>query len=401
MADDGTEGSIDSKGDGLKRSVTFSILRAYVELNKSGLLSAAEEENLSQGRYLLLFEEPELYLYPKAQQLLFDALRMFSERHSVLLTTHSPLFFGPNATATFVKLKKRQDARIALKPFTAALPIDLSNVNAKDQFQFICHENNNIAFFSETVVLVEGDSDLVLFPHIARTLNPDWECAKTPVAIARIGGKTSIRRYTKFFKHFEMRVVVIADLDLLVKDFNQVDVPEELKRMHASLIQAVDAYAASDGPVPPPSSSRVSDARRSGSLRETWNKARDARAKHLAGEVGLDAVEAAVDEFFLWERHDGRLELLKFMTDPTLVRQKRELLAELRKHDIFVLERGDIESYYPDEVVGQDKPAKAQNFCVTHSTKETVLSLCPVIDIAGLEHPQHEFTIIFSSIFEQ
>lgn len=55
---------------------------------------------------------------------------------------------------------------------------------------------------------------------------------------------------------------------------------------------------------------------------------------------------------------------------------KRSLLALLRKSGVLILERGDVEAYYPAEVTGQDKPSKAQCFCNVITDKEKVLALC-------------------------
>jgi len=55
--------SIDYKGDGLKRAVTFALLRTYVEQKNT----FKESDN---SKFLFLFEEPELYLHPKAQRIL-------------------------------------------------------------------------------------------------------------------------------------------------------------------------------------------------------------------------------------------------------------------------------------------------------------------------------------------
>ncbi len=134
----------------------------------------------------------------------------------MIVTTHSPLFFGPEATTTFIKMQKKSDTAIASKPFGVASYIDLGNAKAKDQFQIICYENNNIAFFAETVVLVEGDSDYIVFPHLARVLDPAWECRQLPVGFVRIGGKANIRRYREFFSRFGMRALVVTDLDFLL-----------------------------------------------------------------------------------------------------------------------------------------------------------------------------------------
>src|SRR5690606_7901044 len=218
-ANDGVDGLIDTKGDGLRRAIVFSILRSYVDLKVQLAVDtpAGDEADAAPepaeprvepapASYLLLFEEPELFLHPKAQHILFDALRVFAKEHHVLVTTHSPMFFGPGATETFVKLRKVSDAAIAPRPFTQVQPVDLSDMTARDQFQIICFENNNAAFFADTVVLVEGDSDYLLMPHIARTLDPAWDVAKVPIVFARITGKGNIRRYREFFTKFGVRI---------------------------------------------------------------------------------------------------------------------------------------------------------------------------------------------------
>ena len=217
--------------------------------------------------------------------------------------------------------------------------------------------------------------------------------------MARIGGKASIRRYRQFFSRFEMRVAVIADLDLIVKDFDQLDVPDDLKEKRDRLIRAIDNHTSDAGPPPEPNGNAVSNAQRSGTLRDRWRKTKEARAKLDAGEASWEEFQAAMDEFFAWEQHDIRLEVLKFVTDPELLKLKRELLADLRAHDVYILERGDIESYYPGTVTGRDKPTKAQAFCALMASREDVLAICPNIEADDLAEPRHEFDIIFGRIF--
>ena len=72
---------------------------------------------------------------------------------------------------------------------------------------------------------------------------------------------------------------------------------------------------------------------------------------------------------------------------------------ELRKKNVFVLEKGDIEDYYPDDVDGSDKPSKAQSFCSKVNTKEIGLSLCNNI-VDGNGRARNEFEVIFGTIFE-
>ncbi len=412
-ANDGVEGLMDSKGDGLRRAIVFSILLTYVELKArlAPVVTPVEEEPVqatepvqpqvepAPASYMLLFEEPELFLHPKAQHILFDALRVFSKDHHVLVTTHSPMFFGPGATGTFVKLRKVSDSAIAPKPFTQVQPVDLSDIAAKDQFQIICFENNNAAFFADTVVLVEGDSDYLVLPHIAKTLNPGWDLAKMPVLFARISGKGNIRRYREFFTRFGVRVAVISDLDLLVTGFEQIAPDEALATARESLLKRVDALIVPDANGP--SAKEAKAAHGSGDLRSLWRKVKEAQVGLKAGTCSQAEHSAAVESFFAWQRKDDRFSVLKTCADVQMLQLKHRLLEMLRASDVYVLERGEIEQYYPDTITGADKPSRAQDFCAKVNMRDAILGCCgeQTVEHSGTQTTVKEFDLIFNSIF--
>lgn len=412
-ANDGVDGLIDTKGDGLRRAIVFSILRSYVELKEQFTPDTTRNEvaepapesaephvEPAPASYLLLFEEPELFLHPKAQHILFDALRIFAKDHHVLVTTHSPMFFGPGATEIFVKLRKELNPEIAPRPFTLVQPVDLSDMTAKDQFQIICFENNNAAFFADTVVLVEGDSDYLLMPHIAKTLDSAWDVAKVPVLFARITGKGNIRRYRDFFARFGVRVPVIADLDLLVNGFEHISPSDELKKARLDLLNKVDELVVpeEDGP----STKDARDAHGSGELRGLWRKVRESQTKLKLGECSQEEHDETVDAFFAWQRKSERLDVLKNSDDAQLLQLKYRLLEMLRAVDVYVLERGAIEQYYPDTITGSDKPSRAQDFCAKVATRDEVLACCGEQNISrnGAPMQAKEFVLIFQSIFQ-
>ncbi|GAB2506579.1 ATP-dependent nuclease [Arenimonas alkanexedens] len=412
-ANDGVDGLIDSKGDGLRRAIVFSILRSYVELKaKLGpVTTLAEQPALAAEQtqpqvetappsYLLLFEEPELFLHPKAQHILFEALRVFAIEHHVLVTTHSPTFFGPGATGTFVKLRKLTDSTQASRPFTQAQPIDLSDMTAKDQFQIICFENNNAAFFADTVVLVEGDSDYLLMPHIAKTLSPAWDVAQVPILFARITGKGNIRRYREFFTRFGVRVPVIADLDLLVSGFDHIAPDDLVRTARAELLAKVDELIVPD--TDGPSTKDAKGAHDSGELRGLWRRVRDCQAKLKDGACTQAEHDGAVEAFFAWQRKDNRLTVLQTSSDTHMVQLKHRLLEMLRAVDVYVLERGAIEQYYPETITGADKPSLAQDFCAKVATRDAVLACCDeqTIENNGDRQSVKEFDLIFKAIFE-
>jgi len=410
-ANDGVDGLIDSKGDGLRRAIVFSILRSYVELKAKLAPIATQVEEQAEApepaqqlapappSYLLLFEEPELFLHPKGQHILFDSLRVFAKEHHVLVTTHSPMFFGPGVTETFIKLRKVSDPSVATKPFTKVQPVDLSDIAAKDQFQIICFENNSAAFFAETVVLVEGDSDYLVLPYIAKTVDPSWDVAKVPVVFARITGKRNIRRYREFFSRFGVRVPVIADLDLLINGFDHVPANTAINAVRNELLKEVDALIAPDTNDPPAKEAKGAHA--SGELRSLWRKVKEYRAKLLDGTCSQEEHDAAVDAFFAWQQKSDRLAVLKTISEGKILTLKHRLLKMLRAIDVYVLEKGEIEDYYPDDVTGVDKPSRAQDFCSKMTTRDAVLACCgeQTVEGAGTQTNIKEFELIFQEIF--
>lgn len=415
LADDGTQGGLETKGDGLRRTVVFAILRTYVKLvelrtaeakakqaeAKAKEAAALQDEpkpaevEVAKRSYLLLFEEPELFLHPDAQRILFDALGKFSGDHHVVVTTHSPLFLGPEATATFVRISKHTDMAFP-KPYSIAHPVDLSVLGQKDAFQIICFENNNAAFFAKKIVLVEGDSDQIIFPHIAQLLDPSWTCARHSVAFVQIGGKGSIRRYREFFALFKVAVYVVADLDLLLKGFGILNPDPTLQQMQASLVNLLDHEITT---VAGKNTKELKEANKSGEIKVLWARARIAKAAYDKDRTpeNLTTMTEAVDAFFAWETNDERLRLLAESKTPEIIAAKLALLEELRKQNVFVLSRGAIEEYYPAAIPSGEKPARAQQFRKTIVTKPAILGCCDKLPHQNDAHP--EFELIFKPIF--
>ena len=92
------------------------------------------------------------------------------------------------------------------------------------------------------------------------------------------------------------------------------------------------------------------------------------------------------------------MEVLKDASREDVLKKKRELLSELRRSHVYILEKGAIEAYYPHTVTGADKPTKAQCFCSAVTTPEGVRELCDKIDVDG--RSVSEFDAIFRGIFE-
>ena len=374
IADDGVKGPLELKGDGLRRAVVFSILRTYVAFARSA--TKGDNAGVAGERgYLLLFEEPELFLHPDGQKILFGALGVFSKKNHVVVTTHSPLFLGPEATATFVRLSKDRSLGMAT-PCTKAHPVDLTGIDPKDEFQIVCFENNSAALFARRVVLVEGDSDYIVFPHVAETLNSEWDCRSRSVAFVRVGGKGSIARYRKFFGRFGVPVFVIADLDALMVDFDKLEPNDVAKALREELLRQADRQVSAAEAGSAVKTDDVKRAQGSRDIRSLWGAVREARSAYDRDKSKLPDLDAAVETFFAWEKKHARYDCIRDASEGKVEAVKTALISELRRRGVFVLERGSLEDYYPCEVTGPDKPSKARRFRALLTTRSQMEGLC-------------------------
>lgn len=393
--DDGHMGPIGSKGDGLKRTVAFAILRAYTSLRDGGLTSVKQSVKPRQS-YLLLFEEPELYLHPRAQRQLFDALALFADEHPVMVTTHSPVFFSAESTSTFIKLQKTPGTELipaSVRPF----PVDFrGQLSARDAFQLVCHENNEAALFARTVVLVEGDSDVVVFPHMAKLLNPAWDNVEQNIVFIRTGGKTSIGRYRDFFGHFDIEVHAIADLDALVDGFKNLTEDANLSTKRDDLMAEVNRVLVLTSTASVPGKKLRALASR-GDARSLWQGAQEAFSAWsvLPSAENAALVDARMTGLFDWPRGGEKLLALQ-SGDPGVDKHLDNVLAGLRLEQVHVLRRGDLESYYGGDHSTGDKVRGAVSFC----TETTSLNVYRARHGEDADNVEAELRKLLSPIFE-
>lgn len=391
IADDGVKGSVDDKGDGFKRAITFSIFRTYSELSKLDIWESQDEGNEEfSGEFLVLFEEPELYLHPQAQNIMFEALTFLSKRNQTIVTTHSPLFLSADSTKTFIKMDRVK----CEKPYGDTHTIDLSDIGVKDRFQIISFESANQAFFSDKIVLVEGDTELILFPHLAGLINPDWDFKRSSISLIKTSGKDNFRRYKDFFDKFDVEVFMVCDLDIIINGFNKIDPENKHKLARDHLIQLIDRYIEKNDLNLKMKNKDYERHINHGSRHAILNELRQAREDN-----DLELTMQKLEEFFDFESFNARLEILK-APPAEIAPLKQALFASLRTENIFVLERGQIENYYPPEIPNRDKPTKAQIFCRMYDSKESVFcvlgSSVPTVDQIDEDN---EFTRMFEVIF--
>jgi putative ATP-dependent endonuclease of OLD family len=185
----------------------------------------------------------------------------------------------------------------------------------------------------------------------------------------------------------------------LVNGFDLISPGDDLKAARKNLLDQVDNLIEPDDDGP--STKDAKDAHESGELRGLWRKVREYQVNLKEGTCTQAEHDAAVEAFFAWQRKSDRLAVLKTSTDTQMQQLKHQLLEMLRAADVYVLERGAIEQYYPDTISGADKPSRAQDFCTKIATRDAILACCGEQECVrdGTLIKDKEFNLIFSNIF--
>ena len=139
---------LSQRGDGFRRIV----MMAYFE-------SLAEENNEGVKQIIFGFEEPETFLHPSSQELLFKKIQGMSENdYQVFITSHSPVIVANSNIKDLSLITKDEGYCIEYPIEHIDVIIEDLGITADNQF-FVGHAN---AF-----LLVEGRDDVIALKHIA------------------------------------------------------------------------------------------------------------------------------------------------------------------------------------------------------------------------------------------
>lgn len=261
---------------------------------------------------LIVVDEPELHLHPRWQRALLSLFeRLAAETgNQFLLATHSPTFVSPSSIQYVSRVYSVSQRSAIVRLNNTDLP------EPKHLFSIVNSQNNERMFFADKVVLVEGISDRIFFEAVFNHLQITSGTTRT-CEIVSVGGKGFFEPYQSILKACEVPYAVIADRDYL----NQIGSPE-IKKLFSLNEQEVKRRVIDDPTSKDGESlvARLEDAISSGSLddlRSLWDHI---KLRRMMLPSGLDeAGQRLVDKF---------------------VESKR---AEY----VFVLSRGDLESYLP------------------------------------------------------
>ena len=211
---------IKSIGHGTIRSAIFTLLL---------LRDVVEEFKRQKGRkdYLVLFEEPELFLYPKIIRELRNLIYLVSEEdlpYQVLCASHSPHMIDLSRPKSSILRLVKDSSGTILHQINDKFLKRAKEIESNEELRqamlevlrfnpFICE-----SFYSDEVILVEGPTEEI----IARAYIQEKPPSKD-IFVLNCGSVTNIPFYQRIFSQFAIQYNVICDTDqasILEKDQN-------------------------------------------------------------------------------------------------------------------------------------------------------------------------------------
>ena len=183
-----------------------------------GVLELCLRHRASRGMRLFAVEEPELFLHPHAQRYVADLLRKIAEEKNsqVLLTTHSAAILANTNILDVVRVERDGNKGTQCR----RVPPDYQHI---EKSQRILTTETCEMLFADRVVLVEGPSEAILLPGIAKVLatsedSREFSFDYQNISVVDVGGKDNFRAYSDLLTHFGIDWRVIADRDALRGD---------------------------------------------------------------------------------------------------------------------------------------------------------------------------------------
>lgn len=207
--DDGLDSELATKGDGIQRQVLFQAFRLYAEhRSRTGIFADTETADIEAPASIIIFEEPELFLHPQAQEQFFDDLVAVSERDQVFLATHSNhLIRLEYADSLYIARRSglRDPTTLSGPTERWTTPDDIRKIKEIDEF------NSEVAkmLFADRIVLTEGPEDVIYLLATAR------QCGvfKRSVAVVSAGGIDSIPNLQRVLNALKTPYCVAHDSD--------------------------------------------------------------------------------------------------------------------------------------------------------------------------------------------
>jgi predicted ATPase len=156
--------------------------------------------------FVLLVEEPELYLSPHAQRHLYRILRGLAQSgNQILYSTHAPVFLSVDRLEELALVRHTSTAGTSLHQ-----PEPLAEA---ETFRALSEFDSDRAelFLARCAVLVEGRTEKLIFPLVFEALGVDAD--KEGIVVLECGGKGNMPLFARICNACDVPYVLVHDRD--------------------------------------------------------------------------------------------------------------------------------------------------------------------------------------------
>jgi len=187
-------------GHGVIRQALFNFV-SFIKKIKEG----------SKKEYIILYEEPELFLHPEIAFKLRTSLYDLAEKSpfQILCATHSPLMIDISKPhSSLVRVVKDPDENT--HTYQVGDEVFRSDDEKKQRIQMINRFNPHVceSFYAKKVIIVEGDTEAIVFRDLIKRFYNRFE-----VYVLNSGSKNNIPFFQEIFSAFHIDHCVIHDSD--------------------------------------------------------------------------------------------------------------------------------------------------------------------------------------------
>jgi predicted ATP-dependent endonuclease of OLD family len=168
-----------------------------------------------------MIEEPEIYMHPQMERKIADTLYEIAKDGSaqIICTTHSPIFINiADKHKSLVRLTRNQPDNLTLTQVDEIFT-DPDKEGKKKRLRMMLNFDPTVneAFFAKRVVLVEGDTEIIVFKEGAELLGifkpENQKHLKREVTFVNCRGKWTIAAFQEVLNRFRIEYVVVHDKD--------------------------------------------------------------------------------------------------------------------------------------------------------------------------------------------
>jgi hypothetical protein len=173
-------------GEGVQNAIILAILNAYNQQNTNG--------------FILMIEEPELYMHPRMKRGFFKVLNTISEKNQVIYVTHSTYMISlPQFDSIRMVYNDGEGTKVKapLKDNASILKAYFSNI--------ISRELNEL-FFTKKVLLVENLYEKRVLLNYQARLKLDYD--SYDIALLAVGNKQDMLHLSKLALAFGINIAI-------------------------------------------------------------------------------------------------------------------------------------------------------------------------------------------------